>query len=1003
MLRLFLLNPAVVMAARVNLASAEYPLDQIPFDGVTTGAYTSVLPGMTVLLGGAAGLDDYGRQRVRKAATSDTIYVGRSSQGTRDGELHGADNAYITVLNDYRVWAKIARIDVDGSTDPPTVTTFKDADIEVDDNTIEPPPVANCGPGTAGTINSGTSLLTVAFDGTASFAVAYGASISTYLWNVGDGTITVGSAASSAITATFPAGFRWVSLTVTDSNGKTHTARCPVYARNPAADTTVPDWQMANHRITQSGQQVSVKVLSAIPVATYPDNTLAMIFDGEPASPSDRSHMTFIGWHHTDPATIGARRTGTLKDTTLELLDVAGKLDTLPGFPQTLEQNDAPSKWTEATHLTMDRYTAYLLHWHSTALELADWTGTGTGELYEFVVFTSDGESLWQQVEQRAKALVPNFVLTSNTLGQLRTLPDPMLQEAVNRTATVQAALTAADWSALRFTHNRPARAHWLRGSALLTSSTEIVPVFCIAPGNAPAQGEASQEQGNQLAVSQEALNYQEGQRYARLNAPESLFNITLTQSDDLDIEPANMTWVTLTLPAAQAAQRGLNFTAARGLVHEVSIRYEQGRTGLVRSVELSWERETVGISAVTEPVLEDQLPIDDIFPGPIYDPTPPDLTDPADLGLATVYMMTLNELLRTRNFNASPPTWAIIATTPITGENMHHFVLDPWSPRTTGYYASHQGVYRSVDLDQVVPTWTQIFSEANAEAVSGETTFTFQSCKILCSINVEAHVSFFWLSSSDLWFTVSTDRGNTWTHTYVCDSVSLRAASASGLVPHVVGGALHYYAAEYDGNTVWKSVDNGVSFSRTGDLEPIGFDVNGAETMSMHIPYQDNEDGQILYVGTGFRDAATDRVGGIWRSTNGGSSWTNITPVTDRGVSARNTGVETSPQNRLLVYAWMEGSLGSQAVPAELYLSTDGGDNWTLATGVVPPGNRTVQASSGFPYLTSRLYVTTTQTVAVSVDSGVTWIDKTGNIGVLLPGGWNALGRGVIVPDWTV
>jgi hypothetical protein len=191
MLRLFLLQPETIFAARVNMPSGiTYPLDSLTFDGVTTGAFGDILPGQTLLLGSAAGLDDLGRQRVRAAASSSAIPVGRSSQGVRDGELNVSDNAYITVLHDFRIWAKIQYIDAAGA-------IFKDSGIAYSDQTIEPPPVANTGPGVAGTIDSGSSLLTVAFDGSASFATAAGASITNYSWD-GDGGAVVGGGPDKA-------------------------------------------------------------------------------------------------------------------------------------------------------------------------------------------------------------------------------------------------------------------------------------------------------------------------------------------------------------------------------------------------------------------------------------------------------------------------------------------------------------------------------------------------------------------------------------------------------------------------------------------------------------------------------------------------------------------------------------------------------------------------------------------------------------------------------------
>lgn len=1007
-MRLFLLSPATVLAARVNLATPVYPLDQIPFDGVTAGAYTAVAVGQTVLIGSAPGLSDYGRSRVRKAPTSTVLYVGRSSQGTRDGELTATDNAYLTVIDLYLVWAKIPYIAPDG-------TIHKDSDLVYNDQGEKPPPVANCGPGTAGTINSGTSLLTVAFNGAASFATADGATITTYLWNVADGAITVGTSASSGITAAFPAGFRWVSLTVTDSNGKVHTSRCPVYARNPAADTTVANWQMVSHRRSQAGQQISVKVLSDIPVATYPDGTLALIWSREPASPSDRGGVTFIGWHHTDPATITAQRTGTLKDTTLELLDVAGKLDTLPGFPQSIEYNNTPTSWLQMKAACMDRYLHHLLNWHSTALDLADFTWSGTVNTYPFVVLSSDGASLWQQVARRARSLVPNYVLSCNSLGQIRILVDPMLIDSGSRTSTVQAALDGSSFSQLRWTHQRPARAHWLRGNAIVASPTEINAVFCIAPGNAPAQGEAAQEQGEQLAVSQAALNAQEGHRYARLNAPESHFSISAASTGSATepsvgelVEPADMSWVTLTLSAALAAQRGLSFTAARGLVHEVTIHYEQGRTGLVRSVELDWERETVGGPAVTELQEADQLPVPEHeIPPDNYDPTPPVLP-PVGLGFGTVYVMTHHYLYRTRDFSASSPTWAIIATD--TGLNMEHFVLDPWRPETTGFYCNHSGLYRSTDLDQVTPTWTQVVAVATLEAQFAAETpplsfGNMMTQKIIMSINVQGEVVWFWNCAlgTQLYNSHSTDYGDTWIHSSVPDPTHpasrLYSAQATDMVQSVPGSTLQY-VADYGGDnfgqpqiyTGFEGSWHPMTQAGMPSHIPTGY------VVCLHIPYNDNPDGDVFYFAGKYKAGVTPIYGNIIGSNDQGVSFFNASPVTDRGTTMAFSGIGSHTQNRQLMYAWVETN--PNFYDGHLYTSDDGGVTWASTASAGLTDSEKKCGCSGFPYADGQFYLVTDSRILVSVDRGASWTAKTGS----LAGSFSneAYGHSVIVPLWT-
>jgi hypothetical protein len=100
--------------------------------------------------------------------------------------------------------------------------------------------------------------------------------------------------------------------------------------------------------------------------------------------------------------------------------------------------------------------------------------------------------------------------------------------------------------------------------------------------------GEGSKPQGEQLAKTQAALNASCGHRYERLNAKLR------------DIEPADMTWINLTLSSAYAAQRNLNFTAARGLPLAVEYTYNQARTGTTVQIVVTWEKETEGIPGVT-------------------------------------------------------------------------------------------------------------------------------------------------------------------------------------------------------------------------------------------------------------------------------------------------------------------------------------------------------------------------------------------------------------------
>ena len=973
-IRLYLLSPTTIFAARVNQATATYPLDQITYDTVTTGAFTDIKVGQTVLLGTAAGLDDLGRQRVRKTPTSTILYVGRSSQGIRDGELNVSDNQYITVINDFRVWSKTQFIDSSG-------VIYKDSDIAVGSFTTTPPPVANCGPGVAATISAG--IITVAFVGTNSFAVADGATISTYLWDIADGTFTVGTSASASPTATFPAGFRWVSLSVTDSNGKTHITRCPIYARDSASDTTIPYWQIESHRITPQGQQISIRVRQSIAATTYPDGTLVMIFDGEPASASDRTNMLFIGWHHTDPATIDAQRTGTLKDTILNCLDVAGKLDTLPGFPQSVETNTAPTKWTQMSTPNKDKLLHYLLHWHSTALDLADWTNTATGSSYPFVIRSNDGASMWDQVAREAKTLVPNYILGCNTLGQLQTKVDPMLIDSGSRTATVQTTLTGAEWSDIRYTHQRSPRYHWLRENAIVASTTAITPIFCIAPGDAPAQGEMAQDQGEQLAITQTALNSQAGHRYARLNAPESHFSVTLAQGDDLDIEPANMTWVQLTITAALAAQRGLAFTTARGLVHEISIRYQHERTGVVRTVELQWERETSGTAGVTDPVPGTDDGGSGI-PEPEYEPPAdvydwnPGPTTTAVTGTGKCYVMTAERLMRTTSLAASSPTWVEISPyEPGATDAFKDFILDPWAPTTTGYIATLQGVYKSTDLNLASPSWSLVLSDAAITTGCGTAMTTAVRQKLIGSPNQQNYIAYFVPvdTSTEIWCVYTENGGTNWTFVKVLDTIfaHIHDAGAVDIVPHTINNSLRLYLASGIDDKIWRSDDKGATWSNVSSPTIVG------NSASLHCPFHNNSDGNVFYLGSYDPAAGTGRA---YKSTDSGATISDVSANVAQWVRVKRHAIETWTQDSDLVLQWCEHTTINSG--DQLYVSRNGGSTWVAATMTgydTDATNEATHATSGNPYNGNQIYALNFDQVYFSEDLGENWTNKTGDL----------------------
>jgi hypothetical protein len=336
----FLLSPQVVFAARAGYGGDfVYPNDSIPYSttsGTYSGSEAAIRPGMTVTVGSTALGDDQGRGRMQTTVTSSgTLKTNTFSQGTHDGEFDMTTTSYITVWDDYRVWAKLPRT-VQGLG---TLDFYKDGNIPPGDLLANVRPVANVtGSARMGTIDPITGKFYCQLDGTESWqfdhAHSYGLqSASTYTWSIADGVQVGGTDLHDpVINVNFPPGFRWVHLTVTAWSGKTHTANIPIFARDPDADVCVAH-QIANYRVTPKGQEVSLRILQDVPRSTYPDGTLLMLWVGDEIG----SPINFVGWHQSDDNTMTTQRTATLKDITMNFVDITGRLSRLPGMSQVVQ------------------------------------------------------------------------------------------------------------------------------------------------------------------------------------------------------------------------------------------------------------------------------------------------------------------------------------------------------------------------------------------------------------------------------------------------------------------------------------------------------------------------------------------------------------------------------------------------------------------------------------------------------------------------------------------
>lgn len=161
--------------------------------------------------------------------------------------------------------------------------------------------------------------------------------------------------------------------------------------------------------------------------------------------------------------------------------------------------------------------------------------------------------------------------------------------------------------------------------------------------------------------------------------------------------------------------------------------------------------------------------------------------------------------------------------------------------------------------------------------------------------------------------------------------------------------------------------------------------DANGQVTAIAVHP--NNSD--ILYIGTMW--------GGVWRTRDGGTTWT---PIFDRALSLGIGGpgaIAIDPVNTDVLYVGTSNRNGSQfssdttQPPAGLFKSSDGGASWIRLGAAYPPGPPS-NASQLFTHVinvvivdpanSQRLYLASNRGLFVSTDGGLNWTQGTAPAG---------------------
>jgi len=923
----------VVFARAVNQGTIGYPVQELTYDDPDggVGAFSDVREGMTIRFfdGNSTRLKGVARVAVG-GADATTIQINESSLGN----LRVANNDRFDVVDEYRIWDTL--VSNDGNFN-------KDSREAYTDQTDNYAPVAIGGGPWVGFVDTGETFATVTFDGTDSYTVdPDSVGTVTYSWDVGDGTITVGTSNSSSITATFPAGERHVLLTVTDSSNS-ETSTIPIYVRvHDSSDAPLPVIVESLTGNAAAGWSCEFRIpdTTASDIATLPDGAPIYYFErenyngtiesfGSNAPTDDRSHMKFVGYLDSETLEYDAETNEVrfIAVSPLRILEKTGAL------PQILVRESSPSTWQEAKALTVAVMFWYL--WRYGASLAHDVLYLDAREFAQTRLTVQDDSSIAGQLRDIANSL--NMTIECDRLGRIYAVRDAdYLSDSDRNARTTTYNFTTYDIINISIPrqHYRAVKAVRGEGVSAAEAASGVFGLFSDGPGPAPASGAQRETLARQVCLesnSQTDLNNRTGYHFAKVN---SLYRnsddatyivprgVQMTLPDGYDVfDPAYREYVTITL---SDGARGQEFTTDdRWTIQSVNIVYDLDLGTKDITLTLDHETKTSSGTTVTR-VTQEELGIPPFTPTSLdLQPFEPVVFAPSDQLFVTRYNGTMaifaetSVVYVTRNFRDTSPTWTPTNISGLVG-NVSSFALDG-TALDAGWIATASGVYYVSDIFGT-PTATLQFSygvgggRPNIRANIADT----QTVTVALNYNNAP-------TRKGVWTSTSTDGGSTWST--IQQVTSGANTSGGGLLPGLEispkNAAIQYLTGATNVSglpniDLYRSTDTGATWSSLGS---IGSD----EAPMIHSLY--DADGEVYWY------AVADNLTpgqAVYRSDTGSTNYVSgLTDGTNTYVPFTNNSFYAAPNNRSRIAMAAAAATSSFIANRRMFVSEDEGLTW--------------------------------------------------------------------------
>lgn len=904
-----------------------------------TGTRANVLADMTMYVSAVGfGKFDLGMCRIRKTPIAGTFYVTETSEI----DWVGNDGAYLTVVDDYQLWAKPVRIIAE--------VPYMDWDVAYSDQhaSFDPVPLMGCD-AVAKLVNGTVNVTLGPASDTPSWVI--GSTITAYLWTC-TGAVSINSATSQNTYATFnTAGTYLAYLRVTAANGKTYTGVRHIVIwddNNPL----VNDFFFRNGRMSKEGggcsfdvtlysgfSESSIRRRSKIILCSedYADKTAITL----PGQISGRENIVCVGWI-TD---IDNTRTAEFGEISFTVESSEFWMKKIRDYPSGLEYAVAPATaWTGMPSLTVDRAVWHFLHWRSTATRMMDVTLTGDTRLA--TRFQVARANLWERIEQVGRPTIWAAAGVDNFGRFFLSIEPQMVPEADRTWANVMTFTDDDIQDPIDWTRRdvKPLAMLFFSGIAV-DVSTSASSFFSMSPGHSYGHHGDEEAQDNYLVESQANSNQLCGLYYGwRNNDPENL-NVNFTHSMRiLGIWPNQKYHFEI---SAANDPRGIGVNKDF-IVREIN--FQQNPDSGFIEYSASLESESVEGPAINGDIPTAEMQdIDFSTPGDINFPKFPPLPPfPPYIGLpptvqpanqpTTVVIGTSKGVLYTTNFNDALPTWRFMNTGLDTGRaaDIYNLIVTPKGAIYIHLYTYNE-VWRAPEIGGTFVLIAQASDFTNRQ-IGGIGANPIDDDVIgIAGLGALSVSGQFRLSDAGVLITDET--------------TTLRQEPLSV----TFGDDKWYVCGSHYGflNTPWINVYS--SDGTPGYNASINSAI-GQDAAARYAVQAGTQDKLYQWDGSG--------AGGFNVITGAGTIITRMTSLTP---VKNNQGLAFSPT----------GAVGMGAQGTTPYLTTDSGTTWSSVAGVIPVGSDIWEdCNDDYRFIFGGGVI-----VRLTMDQGASYVDKSGNL----------------------